>query len=352
MNILFGVFDWGLGHATRDISLIEELLKRKNSVDIISTGRALSLLKNRFGEKCTYFDVSSLYIPFSATKFFFPKFILAIPRILYDLKVSRNKTEKIIESGNYDKIISDCRYDVYDKKENSYFIHHHISLKMFPLFQYFYEYFLFSVINKYGYLLIPDFDKNDISGDLSHNLKNVPKSRVVYIGIISQLKKLNIKKDIDYFISISGPEPQRTEFEKKVIPQLKNLDGKIVVALGKPESDSHKSTEKIQFYSFLNQKKQEEMMNRAKFIISRPGYTTMMEFCELGVKKALIIPTPGQPEQEYLADLYEERGLFHHMHQDQLNLKEDLNKTNNFNGFKAPWKTTESVKKFIKTVFK
>ena len=92
-------------------------------------------------------------------------------------------------------------------------------------------------------------------------------------------------------------------------------------------------------------------MNRAKFIITRSGYTTVMELIELGKKNVLFIPTPGQPEQEYLADYYERKGYFHHAHQNRLNLKSEVEKSREFAGFIPEWRTTESVKKAIKFIF-
>ena len=89
MKVLFGVFDWGLGHATRDSILIEELLKRKNRVDIISTGRALKLLQAKFGKKCKYFDVRSVHVPYPENGFFITKFTFHVPGLIYDLVQAR-----------------------------------------------------------------------------------------------------------------------------------------------------------------------------------------------------------------------------------------------------------------------
>ena len=183
-------------------------------------------------------------------------------------------------------------------------------------------------------------------------MRYVNKNKIKYIGILSHIKKIKSKKDVDYFISISGPEPQRTIFEKKIISQVTNLNGDIIITGGNPEKKfkQPKIQKNIHFYSFLNSKQQEKIMNRSKFIISRSGYTTIMELVELNKKNVLLIPTPGQTEQEYLADYYEEKKYFHHIHQNKLNLKEDVEEVKNFKGFNPPWKTKESIKKFIKII--
>ena len=91
-------------------------------------------------------------------------------------------------------------------------------------------------------------------------------------------------------------------------------------------------------------------MNRAKFIICYAGYTTMMEFCELDVKKALIIPSPNGPEQNYLAEYYSDQKYFHHCSYDKINLKEDIKKAMKFNGFGKRLKTSDSINNFIKII--
>lgn len=349
MRILFGVFDWGLGHATRDMPIIEELLK-KNSVDIISTGRALQVLKAGFGKRCRYFDVPSVYPPYpksNSSGVFVLKFSVYIPRMISDLKKARKISSKITDKG-YDRVISDCRYDVYDKPENSFLINHQLKFKS-PVFESIAERFLASVMSHYGCILVPDFPGRELTGELSQNPKF--KGRVEYIGILSQLKKTKQKEDIDYFFSVSGPEPQRTLFEKKVLEQVKELKGRIVIAGGNPDFSKKHFKQNIKFFSFLNTKQQQDIMNRATVIVSRSGYTTVMELAELEKKKVLLIPTPGMTEQEYIADLYEEEGFWHHAHQNKLNIIKDLDDTKDFKGFKARWKTKDSVKKIINLIY-
>jgi uncharacterized protein (TIGR00661 family) len=347
MKILFGVFDWGLGHATRDTPIIEELLKKKNEVDIISTGNALNLLKGHFGEKCRYFDVKSVYVPYPKSGFFVSKFAAAIPKMLVDLKKARKISEKIIKQGNYDRIISDCRYDVYGKKENSFLINHQLKFRS-PVFESVPEKFLSIAMKRYSSVIVPDYPGRDLSGDLSFNKRYAGK--VDYIGILSRLKQRKLKQDIDFFISISGPGPQRSILEKKILKQAYHLKGNIVITGGNPEMERKVQKGNVKFFSFLDLAGQEEIMNRAKFIVSRSGYSTVMEIIELEKKKVLFIPTPGQTEQEYLADLYEEKQLFHHVSQHKLNLNKDINDSLEFKGYNGAWKTSKSVNKFFKLI--
>jgi hypothetical protein len=349
MKILFGVFDWGLGHATRDLPLIEELVK-ENEVDIVSTGRALEFLKQHFKERCHYLDIPSIYVPYSKTRYFTLYFIKGIPRMTLDLGKARLIMRKVLSAGSYDKVISDCRFDVYDKQSNSYLINHQVRFKAFRVAEDVAEKWLHWQTEHYKSVIVPDFEENNLSGELSHNLRYVRPHKIEYIGILSQLKKKKVRKDIDYFFPISGPEPQRTVLAQKIFKILPHLDGRIVVALGKAETQYAKTLKSVEVYSILYQKQQEDVMNRSKFIICRSGYTTVMELCELDIKQALLIPTPGQTEQEYLSMLYEKRGIFHSVSQDKLHLPRDIEVARRYKGFECPWKTKQSVRNFMQVI--
>jgi len=348
MKILFGVFDWGLGHATRDIPLITELLK-KNQVHILSTGWALKVLKGRFKDKCEYYDVPSIYLPYTKSRFFKLKFTFTSPLMIKSLRYARRKSVKII-AGRFDKVISDCRYDVYDRPDNSYLINHQLRFKAPLGTERIAEKWLASRMKRYKYVVVPDFEGQNLSGKLSHNLRYVSADRIRYIGILSHLKKTDTDEDIEYFISLSGPEPQRTVFEKRVLAALNQLRGKVIIAGGNPDGASKDFPGNVEYYSFLNTKQQEDIMNRAKFIIARSGYSTIMELAELNKTKVLLVPTPGQSEQEYLADYYERKKYFHHVSQYRLKLKKDIRKARKFKVFAPPWKTKESVRKFMAVI--
>ena len=348
MKVLFGIFDWGLGHATRDISLITELLKN-NDVHIVSTGRALKLVQDYFGQQCKYYDIPSVYSPYTKTPFFETKFAISVPLMVRTLRKARKKSKQIIRQG-FDKVISDCRYDVYDRPDNSYLINHQLRFSTPFGAERFIEKWLELRMRKYKYIIVPDFDEPNLSGRLSHNLRYERKEKIKYIGILSQVKKKDMPEDIDYFISISGPEPQRSVLQNKIMLQVNTLEGKVVIAEGNPENVETGNRDNIQIYGFLNSQQQEDVMNRAKFIISRPGYTTVMELAELNKKNILFMPTPGQSEQEYLAYYYERQKYFHHVSQYRLKLKDAIEDSRGFNGFIPAWRTEQSVCNFMEVI--
>jgi len=134
-----------------------------------------------------------------------------------------------------------------------------------------------------------------------------------------------------------------------VLDQLDALEGRILLALGKPGGAVPPVPEGVEAHAYLNRSAQAEAMNRAALVVCRSGYTTLMELAELG-KPALLIPTPGQSEQEYLARTLRERGLFHGVEQKALDLKRDVARARGFPGYRPAIPTRESVARFLDAV--
>ena len=109
--------------------------------------------------------------------------------------------------------------------------------------------------------------------------------------------------------AISGPEPQRTLLEDALMEQLGTIDGKHLIVRGRPDASDTERTGNITLVGHLNGDELSAEMARAEMIVSRSGYTTLMDLKALG-RSALIIPTPGQAEQEYLGELHTHTGQF------------------------------------------
>ncbi|MEM4397570.1 MAG: glycosyltransferase family protein [Candidatus Woesearchaeota archaeon] len=359
MKILFAVNSIGLGHATRCYPLIKEAINKGHEVFILSNYRALDFLKNEFKEKAVYFklpDYSFQKKIFTEKKVSMANFIMYLPLYIKEFRDEHKNFLKIHREYKFDKIISDSRFGIYCEKP-SYLISHHIKISLNGFLKNtdkITEFVFYALKNKFRKILIPDFEKNSLAGDYTHNFNYLRKKDYSYIGLLSMLKKENINQDIDYFFSISGPEPQRTVFEKFILKNIKKIKKKkVIITLGKPESSIYKkissNKSEIEIFGFLDREKQENIMNRAKLIITRSGYTTIMDLAELE-KKALLIPTKGQPEQEYLAKYHLKEGNFYYKDLENLNLEKDLEIAEKFSGFIAKKKTKDSVKNFLKEI--
>lgn len=354
MKVLFAVCSWGLGHATRDIPLIQGILKSKHDLTIVGRGRSLELLKNELKDRCQYVIIPDYSPVYSKKDFSVTRFLGYFPVYIDEIVKEHIKVKKLIQAEKYERIISDSRFGVYDGKIPSYFIFHQlrfIAPARVKLFEMATEKFNYSFFRKkFSMFLIPDDKKDPLSGDLSHDLRYFKNNQVEYLGIFSDLKKTEVEQDIDYFISLSGPEPQRTILEKIVLKQALSLKGKVVIALGKPEDQRKRILNHLDVFGYLGRKKQEEIMNRAKLVITRSGYTTLMELAALN-KKALLIPTPGQTEQVYLADYHRKKGNFYSVSQSELNLSRDVEKASQYRGLNHKVNTGKAVEIFMKNVF-
>jgi len=352
MKILFSLCSWGMGHATRDIPLIGKMLDDGHEVTIAAYGRSLELLKRTLQDRCEYIELFDYPSPYTRSSFMIGKIMLYFPKILRAIKEEHRKASKIIHEGKFDRVISDARYGVYSKSVPSFFMAHQIRYivpgRIF-LGEVATELFNHNFHKKFGTIIIPDYEKDSLSGDLSHNLRFKEGKRIEYIGIITDLKRKDVKQDVDYFISMSGPEPPRTVLEKKILSQIGQLDGRIVMARGRPETMGIDKLENVEMHEFLDRHEQENIMNRSRMIITRSGYTTMMELVALR-KKALLIPTPGQTEQEYLSAYHNGLGTFYSVKQSKLSLGRDVEIAEKYSGFREQHSTEESVEKFMQIV--
>ena len=340
---------WGLGHATRSIPIINDL-KKNNKVILASNGTSLSFLRKEYPElECITFPDYAIRYP-KRKSFLLLSIILQIPLIIIKLIQEYNLTQKIIIDHEIDILISDCRYGVFSKKIPTYFITHQLRFKLTyflkilePVVQYF-NIFMFQF---YKAVIIPDTRSlENLTGELTHKGLISKHLKLNYLGVFCNVSNLYINEDIDIFISISGPEIQRTLFEEIILGQINDLPGRKVVVLGKPDSSKiYKNFNNTIIFNHVNREKQNELLNRAKFIICRSGYTTIMELVALK-KSALMIPTPGQTEQEYLAKHLKQSGLFYIAEQKKLNLFNELKKIDNSDKIKKFNIATNDINKF------
>ena len=153
-------------------------------------------------------------------------------------------------------------------------------------------------------------------------------------------------KKYDLLISISGPEPQRTIFEKQILKDLRRYPAKVLFIRGLPEEneDLKHGNPLVEISNHLYAKQMNEAILQSNIIISRCGYTTIMDLVKLQ-KKAILIPTPGQTEQEYLAKYIMEKKLFYTVNQKDFELQNSLQQAATF-----PFSITEYNMELYKKV--
>lgn len=322
-KILFAVGSWGLGHATRDLPLIRGLIDRGQRVTVAASGGSLALLRNELGASCEFVELPGMRVPLGRTPFrFYFKYTVTLPVVFWDTLRQHVDLESLLRAGSFDVLVSDNRYAAWSRRLPSYLIAHglrFIAPGRKRVLELGLERFNARWFAPYRRILVPDFEPDDrsLSGDLSHNLHFYARDQIRYIGLLSSVPRLDVPAELDAFISISGPEPQRTILERTVLRQLGRAKGRGLVALGRPGMPQRGEVNGWQIAGFLGREEQAEALNKSRVAVIRAGYSTIMELAEIG-KPAVLIPTPGQTEQEYVTELLSGRG--HHFAADQTTL--------------------------------
>ena len=329
-HILFAVHDWGLGHATRSLVLIRALLARGDSVTVLmAPSPGLALLRAEIGDACAFYEYEDIPKPFSRyPAVFYTRMSLAVPRIWRRFVLEQRLTEKLVHTERIDAVVSDSRLGVWSKAVPSYCIFHSLR-QIIPwrpaLLERTVERAQRYALRGYRAILVPDVESdNGLAGDLAHDLDLDWRGKLVYLGPLSELAPGGTSEDVDYFFSISGVEPHRTMLAERVLAALPALHGTSIVALGRPgEAGDVQRIGSATVHGYLDRRAQGEMIARSRIVVGRSGYTTLMELSGFG-KRALFVPTPGQSEQEYLAQLHGERGHAYSTTQSKLDLARDI----------------------------
>jgi hypothetical protein len=359
-RILICPLEWGLGHAGRCLPLAAELKNMGHEIIFAAGEKHLAFLRVEFPD--ARFIVFPGFNP-SYSRFIPMWMVMAIksPCLFYHIIREHFALDKIIRDHNIDAVISDNRLGLWNAGVKSVYITHQLRI-IFPKWTLFCEPLVAAIhrwfIKKYDYCLVPDLEgENNVSGKLSHGLKF--SSEVRFIGLLSRFwdKSIDLKpssgKTKDYILLIlSGPEPQKTIFKDKVVNALVDEDVDLVILGAEPgggpgetncANDGHvrvegaveknrsqkrtdggeraepirKSGVRITYYDHLPMARMRDMILNSGPIIARSGYTSIMELLSLG-RSALLVPTPGQTEQEYLAKRLSERGWFTAIEQNKI----------------------------------
>ncbi|WP_431133630.1 glycosyltransferase [Psychroserpens mesophilus] len=342
-RILVAPLNWGLGHATRCIPLINALLANKFEPIIASDGIALALLQKEFPELETV-ELPSYNITYAKNgQFFKLKMLQNSPKLIKAIKAEKKAIKTIVDTYRIDGILSDNRLGVYSKHIPCVFMTHQLkvlsgnttwlSTKMHQ-----------KIIKRFDECWVPDtMGEDNLSGELSHiDSLGIP---IKYIGSLSRFKKSKSQLKYDLLVLLSGPEPQRTLLQNLLLKELIAFKGKLLFVKGVVEGESKASVnDHITCYNFMTSEALEQAINESKIVLSRSGYTTVMDLAKLE-KKAFFIPTPGQFEQEYIAKRLTKLGLVPSCTQDEFKV-EMLKTVEDFSGLKSTDYTTNYKRLF------
>ena len=344
-KIIVAPLNWGLGHSTRCIPIINALIEEGFTPIIASDGAALKLLQKEFPELKSY-RLPSYNIKYTkkGTRLKY-RMLYDSLRIIKSVKREKSIIEKIVNKEGVIGIISDNRFGVRCKNVPSIYMTH--QMNVFSGNTTFLTTLLHQkVISKFDGCWIPDYnDDSSLAGILSDvNSSNID---IKYIGALSRFTYREVPKKLNLLILLSGPEPQRTILEKIIFDELKEYDKKVLIVRG-IISDKQEITriKNIKIINYMLKEELENSINESEFILARSGYSTIMDLEKLKAK-AFFIPTPGQFEQEYLAKHLEQKKIAPYSNQQDFKINM-LEKINDYSGFKIKHK---SYRVDFKTLF-
>ena len=357
LRILISPLDWGLGHASRCIPVIRLLLKAGHSITLAGSGRSLMLLQQEFPEleSVTLKGFSPLFKKPAAMTF---QLLLMLPSFIGMIVKENRELNRFVKQCNFDMVISDNRYGLRNKSIKSIIITHQVMIKA-PVWLRFTEFPLYLVskylISRFDECWIPDYKSAPgLSGDLSH--KYPLPANAMFIGPLSRFADSGLSKrqrntNRKITAIISGTEPQRTNFENAVIRQLTELDLESTIISGKPESIEKASYQgNLTILPHATVEETRVLIEESTLIICRSGYSSIMDL-EAMEAKALFVPTPGQTEQQYLAELHQKLGNALWRNQNKLNLKPDISEAIKYHGF-ARIKVEKELKTLLERLAK
>lgn len=327
-KVLICPLDWGLGHAARDIEIIEQLLKYDFKVIIGADKSPLLLLREHF-PTLEVVKIKSPTIKYSKNSNLVLPLLLQSPKIIGGIIQEHSYLNKLIKKHNLDIIISDNRYGLWNKKIYNIFISHQLWIRSnnnSKVLERIINKINHWFIKKYQECWIPDIKgANNISGELSNSRKNLKNFK--HIGLISRFKKedslteknLKLQNNFNILVILSGPEPQRSLLEKLLVKQISKSNYKTLIIGGLSDKAHKGSYSNITYVNHLKTPLLKEYLLKTPYVICRSGYSSIMDLVSLK-KNAILIPTPGQTEQEYLAIRMREKGWFYTVNQIEFNL--------------------------------
>jgi UDP:flavonoid glycosyltransferase YjiC (YdhE family) len=318
--------EWGMGHATRMVPVIEDFLSRGCIVFAGASGEPMKFLQHSFGDRICYVDFPGKKMHYSHGEKLWWKIFIQLPSFLFSIRQEHLFLQRLAETIQPDLIISDNRYGAWHQSIPSVFVTHQLFIRLPHAFRFLspvVKGFVHRQIKKFDCCWVPDTENQPgLSGSLSHGNYS---GNIRYIGPLSRFSKrtvflpgpITFEPGTFLLVILSGPEPQRTMLEKLLQPVLTHY--KVVWFRGKPDSMEYWQSENHIWFDHAPDEIFAWGLKHCQLVISRSGYSTLMDMAVFG-KKAILIPTPGQTEQEYLAENMERQGIAVRLEQKNLSV--------------------------------
>lgn len=334
MRILAAPLDWGLGHATRTIPIIRRFLAQGAEVDLAVSGKMSALYRGEF-PGLVQINVPGYGIRYPSRGFEMPLWLFAnYRRIMRVIRSEHEIAENLVKARGYDTIFSDNRFGFYASGIKNIYMTHQLRIAFpgpFSLLESLGVAWHRRQMQKFDEIWVPDYaDFPGLAGKLSHvRYEESFAKKLKFIGPQSRFPKVNsykltsakLIKKFDFLAVLSGPEPMRTAFEERVLKAFAEIPGEQAIIRGLPgENGLPAAPPNVTLFNHLETEAFAETVNSAKGIVSRPGYSTVMDMENLGAN-CIFVPTPGQTEQVYLGKLLQKSGFAKFLHQTEISAK-------------------------------
>ena len=307
MKILVAPLNWGLGHATRCIPLIRQWLEEGHEVVLGGDGDSLLLLRKTF-PRLRYVELAPLQLRYSRGKRQVGAMLVALPKLILWAIKDHYFLRSVLHTEPFDRVVSDNRFGLYAPQAECIYMTHQLHI-FFPQpwrgLEPLAERLHARVYAHFNKVWVPDYAEQpkSLAGELSHPRRL--SSKMTYIGPLSRFQPTSDSTNEPYatVAVLSGLEPQRTLLEQALVARYQKSEKQVLIVqglIGRPATRIKRGN--ITIVPYLNDTQLAACLTQAEHIIARSGYSTVMDLHALGVlPKAELIPTPGQPEQEYLA---------------------------------------------------
>jgi len=329
-KVLIAPQHWGLGHVTRTIPVIRYFIRKGYELVLASSGAGSNLLRKEFPELVVY-DVPDYGITYPSRNMFW-NMTFQIFKLHKAILLEKIALGKICKEHQIDLVVSDARLGAAQNGIASVIISHHLHIPLgSKLIEFISDTWMRFFYLQFNQIWVPDFGgDHNLSGDLAHRFKS---SKQFFIGPLSRFRTMDLPQRFDICFMLSGPEPQRRFFEEKILSQINDLGpAKMILIRGTTTGAVLPKYVNLEVKDLVTSEELNEIMCSSGLIVCRSGYSTLLDLSVIQ-KKALLIPTPGQPEQEYLGRGLMAKNLFLNVDQDDLNLKKHVKEALAYPGY-------------------
>ena len=330
-RILIAPLDWGLGHATRCVPLIKALIRHSAEVIVAASGSSAELLKQEF-PNLKHYSLPGYNPVYPGNDRMVCNMGIQLPHFIKTIYAEHAALDLILQKEKADVVVSDNRYGCYSKNVKSIFISHQLHILMPDSFKWMESYvnwFNKRQVSHYNACWIPAVDRTLLGNLLP---KELPEN-TRFIGSLSRLEPVASNSKYDVVAVLSGPDPQRSLLATTLRQQIIDSGLKTFLVHGNVAGGNEiRETGNLTEADYLSADGLSAVIAAGNIIVSRSGYSTIMDLARLG-KKAVFIPTPGQTEQAYLAAQLMRSGVAYSIPQQEFNLKNALKESDKFSGF-------------------